>query len=151
MTVSKFPPSPQTSWEVSGLSEGSVRMGNYRPPSSCDGPLLATHWPEWLWELLAAEGLAGIPALQTAHCDSGPGPVPPRKGGSGNGVQGWGRGWKGPRWAGDQSRIASWSPVVDKQLSGQPKQKEGLPGGKLILGTPISPAASEPGPSWLLL
>lgn len=72
-------------------------MGNCGPPSSCcEGPLLATHWPEWMWELLAAEGLAGILALQIAHCDAGAGPVPPRKGGSGNGVQGWGGGGKGP-------------------------------------------------------
>lgn len=45
---------------------------------------------------------------------------------------------RGPRWgrveeagwAGDQSRIVSWSPVADKQLSGQPSLEEELPGGK---------------------
>lgn len=72
-------------------------MGNYRPPSSfCEGPLLATCWPECKWKLLAAEGLAGILALPTAHSDPGAGLVPPRKGGNGNRVLGWGRGGRGP-------------------------------------------------------
>lgn len=83
-------------------------------------------------------------ALQTAHCDPRAGWSHPEREEAemGSGV---GRGGGGS-WAGDQSRIVSWSPVADKQLSRQPRQtKEGLPRCESPSGPPcpllpVSPA-----------
>lgn len=95
-------------------------------------------------------------ALQTARCDPRAGWSHPEREEAETGSR-VGRGGGGS-WAGDQSRIVSRSPVADKQLSGQPGQKEGLPRGESPLGPPgpllpVSPARL-PRPhlaSWLLI
>ena len=110
--------------------EGILRVGIYRPPSPLyEGPPLSPCWPEWApgRPQPPREGLAGfwlcrqftvIPGQTRSHPER-------EEAETGSGA---GRGWRRPGWAGDQSRIVSWSPAADKQLSGRFRQKEGLPG-----------------------
>lgn len=84
---------------------------------------------------MAAEGLQGC-RLCRQPCDPGAA-GPTQEGRKRKRGPGWGR-VEEASWAGDQSRIVSWSPVADKQLSGWPRQKEGLPQRQVTLRTPMA-------------
>lgn len=87
MVVSKCPPGCDL-WERY-VGSWTLRMGNCRLPSSSmrvpcrQPPGQSGHRGDH-----TAEGLTGVPALQPARCDRRAGAVQPRRGGSGNGVQG---------------------------------------------------------------
>lgn len=121
---------PRLTWlrERGGLLDGGPKVGNYRELSSLFGRVNSG-------VILPLRGLQGFWLSQQLAVILGQAWSYPEQEEAETGSRG-GAGVEEARWAGDQSGIVSWSPVADKQLSGQHRQKEGLPRGNSSWGPP---------------